>query len=101
MYRHSGFWISFVADTNERRAIRQRKRIEVGIKRSDGIEFYRSERAVDDTERFGFIEYAGEGGDDTFGANLRHRKQSDVGKFEATLEGGKVYESDCIRRASR
>ena len=28
-------------------------------------------------------------------------KQSDVGKFEATLEGGKVYESDCIRRASR
>ena len=72
MYRHSGFWISFVADTNERRAIRQRKRIEVGIERSDGIEFYRGERAVDDTKCFGFIEHASKGGDDAFGANLRH-----------------------------
>ena len=72
LYRHRGFWISFVADTDERRAVCQRKRIEVGIERSDGIEFYRGERAVDDTKCFGFIEHASKGGDDAFGANLRH-----------------------------
>ena len=39
MYRRRGFWVSRVADPNERGAVRERKRVEIGVKRSDGVEF--------------------------------------------------------------